>query len=110
MPCSFGVIGYGSASGTRCTLRRTVTSISYPPCARSSARILPVRIIELSCVRCFSVSNVSSGQLALHADALHDPGAVAQLREDDLARLAEVVEPARDLNGLAHMAAGVGNA
>ena len=49
------------------------------------------------------------GQFALHADALHDAGAVAQLREHDLARLAEVVQPAGDLNGFADVLAGIGD-
>ena len=48
-------------------------------------------------------------QVVLHGHALHEAGAIAQDGEDDLAGLAEVVEPARDFYGFALVAGGVGN-
>ena len=66
-------------------------------------------ISDDSCVRFLSVSNTSSGSAALHRDALHDARAVAHMREHNLARLAQVVEPAGDLDRLAGVPAGVGD-
>ena len=53
------------------------------------------------------VSNSALGQLALDGHALHDPGAVAQDGEGDLARLPQVVEPPGNDDGFAGMLAGL---
>src|SRR4051812_8182064 len=66
-PCSFGVMGYGSDSETFCRISTSSTSISKPPWARASARILPRTINEDSWVRCFRSSNFSSGSEVLSA-------------------------------------------
>ncbi len=48
-------------------------------------------------------------KLALHRDALHDARAVAQQRESDLPGLAEIIEPAGDLNRFAGVLADAGD-
>jgi hypothetical protein len=45
----------------------------------------------------------------LHSDALQDAATVADQRENDFAGLAEIIEPARDLDGLADVASRVGH-
>ena len=109
MPCSLGVMGYGSDSGTRCSTSRFSTSISKPPGARCSARILPVTTMDDSCVRFLMVSNSSSGRALFTATHCMSAVAVAHNRKRDLAGAAQVVEPAGDLDGFADVRAGFGD-
>ncbi len=79
------------------------------PGARGSARILPVTMMEDSCVRSLIASNRALRQLALDGHALQDAGAVAQDGEGDLARSPQVIEPPGDDHGLASVLAGLVN-
>ena len=84
----------------RDTLKRprpTLISSSYPPWARCSSRIRPVSDQRALLREMLQRLEDLFGKFALYTDALHNPGPVAQLRKNDLARFAQIVKPAREL-------------
>ena len=65
--------------------------------------------MELSWVRFLISSKTGFGQRAFDGHGLHQAGAVAEQRKDDLAGFPQVIEPTGNLHGLAFVPVRLGN-